>query len=280
MKKNISHELNCRLMASVVGFLAHAGATESATRVAFSRAIKDSRAKRAGNGGRSSRVRTDPQGDVTAHLLRVWHRDSRLISNRDLNPKALPLSKGRHNLKSLIRTLDPEADPSEVLKTMRAVGLIRRTSAGRYLPTANAAVIPRLHHWAVEHAAHSVIRLISTVYRNATREAEPLLERYSYVPDLNPAEAQEFAAFARQQGQGLLDTLDDWLELRRLRTAGNGHEASKSGIPAGVHLITFLGDQGEVRLRRAAKMPARQSAGRNRPVASKRRLTSPPSAPS
>jgi hypothetical protein len=148
----------------------------------------------------------------------------------------------------LIGSLDPSADASEVLRNMKMVGLIRKTKGGRYLPTASATVIPGLHPWATEHAARSVIRLVSTVFRNANRDGgeAPLLERYSYVPDLNPEEGREFADFSRSQGQAYLDTLDDWLEQRRVRDSGLAPRNRKRGIAAGVHVIAYLGDGAQV----------------------------------
>lgn len=242
-KKSISKQLPSKLLGPVLEFMVMAGLSEVAIRAAFERALlrSDSLRQRASTSEGKSRS----PGDVSAHLLRLWHRDSRYINGRTFQPRALPLSSGRNNLRALIKELDAGVNPTEVLQNMRAVGLIRRTSQGRYLPTSSAAVLPTLHPWAVEHAVHSVSRLLSTFRKNASSkpgDSPPLLERYSYVPDLDPLEVPAFEEFARSQGQVLLDVLDDWLEQRRAKGSRKSDRSVAGGVSAGIHLITFVGD--------------------------------------
>lgn len=244
-KKNISKQPPSKLLGPVLEFMAMAGLSEAAIRAEFERSLKQLESLR--QSARSEvRGRSRSPGDVSAHLLRLWHRDSRYINGRDFRPRSLPLSRGRNNLRTLIKELDSDANPTEVLQAMRAVGLIRRTTNGRYLPTSNAAILPTLHPWVVEHAVHSVLRLLSTVRKNASSKPgdQPLLERYSYVPDLDPLEVPAFEEFARSQGQVLLDILDDWLEQRRAnnKKVRKSERPMHAGIPAGIHLITFVGD--------------------------------------
>lgn len=238
-------QLQLKLFGSIVEFMTTVGLSEADIRRAFEEAVAKSSAKWPNPAGRNVDGKYQPNGDVSAHLLRMWYRDSRLIDSADCKPRPLPLSRGRNSLRALIGKLDPGADAAAVLKTMKAVGLIRRTASGRYLPTASAAVIPKMHPWMIEHAARSVIRLVSTVHRNAnpTPELPPLLERYSYVPDLNPGDARSFAEFARVQGLAYLDILDDWLEQRRVTKIRSSTRARRLGVAAGVHLITFLGSE-------------------------------------
>lgn len=238
-------ELQARLLASVLGFLVEAGVSEASIRRSFEGSLATLRKTQLVGRKKKADGQYRKSGDVSAQLLRSWHRDSRLVSSRDLKPRALPLYSGRNNLCGLIEKLDPSADPLAILRGMEQAGLIRRTNADRFLPTASATVIPRLHPWAMEHAAKSVIRLVSTVFRNANREdgAPPLLERYSYVPDLSPEEGRRFAEFSRAQGQVYLDTVDDWLEQRRVRKSDSSRRRKIQGVPAGVHVITYLGEE-------------------------------------
>lgn len=237
-------ELQTRLLASVLEFLVMAGASEYSIRSSFEKGLVRSREIRMARPKKKGGGQYQKSGDIAAQLLRIWHRDSRYVSAKDLSPKPLPLNGGRSSLCGLVKRIDPDVDSMAVLKSMSQVGLIRRTKSGRYLPTASAIVIPRLHPWATEHAAKSVIRLVSTVFRNANREVDdpPLLERYSYVPDLSPEEGRLFAEFSRAQGQVYLDTIDDWLEQRRVRRTGSGRRRTCDGVPAGVHVITYLGE--------------------------------------
>lgn len=238
--KSLPIEVPSRLLGSVVEFMVMAGLSESAIRRSFDSALRRVRPK----DPRSRLTGQTPEGDVTAHLLRIWHRDERYVDKVELKPKPLYLSRGRTSLRSMLMKLDPAVDVAATIRAMRDNGLIRRTKDGRYLPTARAAVLQTPHPWAVEHAAQSVLRLLATVSRNvsATPGVPPLLERYSYVPDLDPDEAHSFAEFARRQGQVLLDTLDDWLEVRRAKETVVGKAKRRVGIPAGLHLITFVGE--------------------------------------
>lgn len=271
-------ELQTRLLVSVLEFLAMAGAPESSIRDSIEKGLARSRTFR----NLAPKSKTDglyqKSGDVSAQLLRIWHRDSRYVSSSSLSPRPLPLSKGRNSLRLLVEKIDPEVNSMEVLRNMRQVGLIQRIKDGRYLPTASATVIPRLHPWATEHAAKSVIRLVSTVFRNASREVDdpPLLERYSYVPDLSPEEGKAFAEFSRSQGQVYLDTIDDWLEQRRAKRSSSIRGQANRGVPAGVHVITYLGDRSDTS---AVRSKLRKSRGSSSPRRLEGRATSPPATP-
>lgn len=271
-------ELQTRLLISLLEFLVMAGASESSIRQSFEKGLKKSRDVRVTRPKRKADGQYQKSGDISAQLLRIWHRDSRYVSSRDLSPKALPLRTGRNSLRSLVDRLDPEVDSMAILRSMRQVGLIRRTKGGRYLPTTNATVIPRLHPWATEHAAKSVIRLVSTVFRNASREADdpPLLERYSYVPDLSPEEGRLFAEFSRAQGQVYLDTVDDWLEQRRVREPRPGRRGAVRGVPAGVHVITYLGEGADGA---EEKRQMRELGRSSKSTRTARKATSPPATP-
>jgi hypothetical protein len=238
--KRLSIAVSAKLFRSLIDFMMTSGLPESATRRAFDLAIKSANAAKK----KPPRLTCfTPKGDVGAHLLRLWHRDARYIDPVEAKPRPLLLSGGRNSLRAIIKKLDPTVDPDLTIQAMKANGLIKRTKNGRYLPTVNAAILKTSHYWAMEHAAQSVQRLLATIARNANASSSnpPLLERYSYVPNLNPAEANSFAEFTRRQGQVLLDTLDDWLEQRRAKTDSR-RATTLSGVPAGLHIITFLGD--------------------------------------
>jgi hypothetical protein len=276
-KKKMSKDLQSKLLASVVEFMTRTGVSEPEIKSAFKKGLihaQPGRARRQTGcvGGRYPR-----SGDISAHLLRMWHREDKYVDSREFKPRPLYLAKGRVSLRNLVFKVDPDADAVQVLRGMKDAGLIRKTASGRYLPTTSAAVIPPLHPWAAEHTAKSVVRLVSTVRRNSSLDSgtPPLLERYSYVPDLDPAEAKAFAEFARSQGQAYLDTLDDWLEQRRARPTGSSPKRP-IGIAAGVHLITYLGNDADCGERksllqagkrsRAASPPPGSSALRKRPT--------------
>jgi hypothetical protein len=182
--------------------------------------------------------------NLSGELLRLWHRDGRYI-NKLARPRPLYMSKGKVNLVSALKKLDPSADARDILRSMRAVGLIRRTKDGRYLPTAESAIIDELHPLLAEHVARSFIRLVSTICRNTdpVGKALPLIERQAAVSDLNPADSQAFADFTRVQGIAYLEAVDDWLQQRRLHRTPMARRPKTGGVAASVHLVAYLGDE-------------------------------------
>lgn len=276
-KRPLSRKLQMSFLGAVIEFMARIGISEKEIRSSFEHGMAHAREaiSTVESSGSDAKYRAD--GDVSAYLLRLWCRDQRFMDSIKLTPRPLPLLRGKNNLRCLITSLDPRVDAVEVLNAMKAARLIRRVSNGRYVPTDDGAIFSSLHPWAIEHTAKSVIRLVSTVFRNAsgsTREP-PLLERYSYVPDLDPANKRAFAEFTRLQGLTYLQAVDDWLEQSRVRSPRRALRARANGITAGVHLITYLGEASKSRGR--SKKSTQGRPGRR--VRSLTVPTSPPSTP-
>ncbi len=243
--KGLPGSLQLKLLRAIVEFMIRSGLSDSAIRGAFGASLgylEGSKIKKKGDVSREGKYVGN--GNVSAELIRLWTRDGRYI-DRDARPKPLSLSSGRNSLISLITRLDPSTDPYSEVESMRTVGLLRRLPNGKYVPTAESVKIDRLHPLAIEHVAKSLIRLVTTVCRNTDprRQAIPLIERYAYVPDLSKAEAKAFAEFTRAQGMAYLESVDDWLEQRRVRRLpARGARSSRIGVTAGVHLVAYLGD--------------------------------------
>lgn len=264
-KDRLTPALRQRLLGAVVEFMWISGVSEPTIRDAFESGLQAIRAR----SSKGSFSREDGKfvgnGDVSAELLRIWHRDERYI-NKDAHPKPFHLSRGRPNVYSIIRKLDPDSNPATVVREMVAVGALRRLPSGKFIPTSESVTIAQLHPLAIEHVAKSVVRLVSTVCRNTDRQGSslPLIEKYAYVPDLDRAAAREFAEFTRTQGMAYLEAVDDWLEKHRARRASTSARRKMQGVTAGVHLVAYLGDSADVSRSATAAM--------RRPSA---RLTSP-----
>lgn len=260
-KNRMSQPMQLKLLRSVLDLMATAGVSEDAIRGSFEKSLLLTRRIRVDKNAGTVEGRYQAQGDVSALLLRLWFRDARFVDDEGCNPRPLHPSKGKDNLRSLIRDLDRSADATVVLEEMKSARLIRKTASGKYLPTRSAMIIPSLHPWTIEHAVRSVTRLVSTVNRNAGRGSGrlPLLERYSYVPDLDPREGRAFAEFSQAQGQAFLEVLDDWLEQRRIRK-GRSKGRVRAGLPAGVHIIAYLDEEASTRSRATTKSKRTRAA--------------------
>ena len=194
----------------------------------------------------SARVELPDIGSDTAAgaVLRAWHRDKSYI-DEEARPIPLKMTGKHRGLAALMRRQDPQCDVQTLTKGMLAVGLIRRKRDGSYVPMTESATIRQLHPLLIDHVAKSVMRLVETVYRNTDplTATTPMIERYAHVPDLDSADAEDFAAFAQQQGAAYLEAIDDWLETRRVKSKSGKQRHSTGKIAAGVHLVAYLGDQ-------------------------------------
>lgn len=240
--------LRLKMFGAVLEFMRDSGVSEAEMRTSFEKGLSRlTRRKTMGKGFRRDE-RHVGSISLSGELLRLWHRDGRYI-DRDAKPRPMYLSKGKVNLTSALRRIDPSANAAEILRSMKAVGLIQRTKDGRYIPTAESAIVDELHPLLAEHVARSVIRLVSTICRNTDPSGKsiPLIERQAAVSDLDPADSKEFAEFTRIQGMAYLESVDDWLQQRRAGRGSSGKGRKASGVAASVHLVAYLGDEVEVR---------------------------------
>lgn len=276
--KAMSKDLQQKLFGTVVEFMTRAGVSESAIEEAFRRGFRRAKELRSGRLHEYQDGSYLQNGDVSADLLRAWHRESRLISDVDATPRPLHLRKGKSSIRALILKLHKAADVESVIAFLKSAQLITRTSNGRYLPTDEAGTITQDDSFVVEHLVKSVIRLFGTMRRNTSPvgRKEPLIERYAYVSDLNPVDRKSFAQFTRAQGVAYLQAVDDWMEQRRVGRARGAVRSGKRGIVAGVQIVAYLGDGLEIASGTASGIGRQRNitgaSGRNVP-------TSPPATP-
>jgi hypothetical protein len=232
------------LLASVIHFMSKSGMSTTNIQRSFRISVHKVGSRSREHAKGSSALPSIGSDTVAGAVLRSWHRDSAYI-DEEAQPRPLKLAGRSPSLVALVRRQDANCDAESLVSDMLSVGLIRRTRNGHFLPTAESATIGQLHPLAVDHVAKSVARLLDTVQRNTDSAIPrmPLIERYAHVPDLDPADAKEFAAFAQQQGAAYLAAIDDWLETRRVQSRAGKKRRSRTKVAAGVHLVAYLGDQ-------------------------------------
>jgi len=249
-----------KLVQSVIGFLVRSGMSAAEVRTILSECLSKEGLATTFSMSPTADAQKVGNGDVSAEVMRIWHRDSRFL-DQEANPRPLQLNRGANSLIGLVKKLDPSGDAMRSIGVMRSVGLIRRRPDGRYMPTAESVKIDHLHPLAIEHIAKSVVRLVATVCRNTDprRRAMPLVERYAYAPDMSRKEAMAFAEFTRNQGMAYLESVDDWLEQRRIRSSSAPSRRGKNAsVAAGVHLFAYIDDYGSTMTRgRTARGSAR-----------------------
>lgn len=256
-----------QVMKSILDFLLKSGMRSKEIRTILSECLAPVDGESRAQNFKPKKANAVGNGNVSAEVMRIWHRDARFL-DRDANPRPLQLNRGANSLTALIKKLDPCGDAMKSVSVMRAVGVIRRTSDGRYVPTAESVKIDYLHPLAIEHIAKSIVRLVSTVCRNTdpNRQAIPLIERYAYAPDMSREEASAFAEFTRNQGMVYLEAVDDWLEQRRVKRRSTlKRPTAANSVAAGVHLFAYVDEIG-ARPARQERKSTRQLALSSRPA--------------
>jgi len=172
-----------------------------------------------------------------------WFRSQEFI---DRNGKPIPLrllGPGK-TVQSLIAADNAAVPAGEIARELGRLGLVKKTAAGRYVPTALHSLIRTHHPYLTEHIAHSIIRFLHTVNENASGSGNsvPLIERYAHVSSISESRVRDFKDFSNQQGEALIDTVNDWLESNR---ANSKATSPKNTYQAGLHVFAYVARSGK-----------------------------------
>ena len=179
-----------------------------------------------------------------AAAIKIWHNDPKYL-NSSARPKALRLRGRAPSVESLARKACPDGNHVSLMVALRSSGILKRSAGGRFLPAEEYATPQGLHPIAIQHVAKSVVRLVETALRNTHSSGRgiSLIERFARVPDLDAREAKAFAEFTRRQGLAYLQSVDDWLETRRINGKVKTRPQRGGTTGAGVHLFAYIGDE-------------------------------------
>ena len=148
-----------------------------------------------------------------ADALTKWHSDGAFLTSEGL---ARPLQKsGKASLASLAKQIAPTATATKILMSdLIHLGFVRRTG-NRYLPSRRSAVSGQPNALILAHATSAVLRFLNTVSHNVSRGSPPRYERQVSDARICAADVPMFLRFVEQQGQYLIDSVDDWLSTRK-----------------------------------------------------------------
>ena len=172
-----------------------------------------------------------------------WFRSKEFI-DRTGKPIPLKLLGPGKTVESLIAMEGAKIAADSIARELGRLGLVKKTSAGAYVPTALHSLIRKRHPYLTEYIAHSIIRFLHTVNDNAggTEIDVPLIERYAHVSSLPESKIREFKDFSNQQGEALIDTVNDWLESNRASPKTSG---ARSSFQAGLHVFAYVARRGK-----------------------------------
>lgn len=148
-----------------------------------------------------------------ADALTKWHSDSAFLTSEGL---ARPLQRsGKTSLHTLVKHIAPTRTGAKTLMSdLIQLGFVRKTG-NRYLPSRRSAVIGQPNALILAHATSAVLRFLNTVSHNVSRGSPPRYERQVSDARICAADVPMFLRFVEQQGQYLIDSVDDWLSTRK-----------------------------------------------------------------
>lgn len=239
--RRIPKRLQQSLLKSILQVMVDAGLGEAEIRASFETVLSKTLLRKEAR-GKLQRERYRDEGDLSADLLRRWHRDDRYLDSVYAKPKPLHLTKGRQSIKAMALDMNPQANVNELIHFLMSSGLIRKCADGKYVPTTEVGAISHSDKFVAEHVAKSIVRFVSTVRRNAKLGlvGQSLIERFAYVSDLDPENLSRFGEFTKSQGHAYLQVVDDWMEQRRVKAKRGRSPKSKKGVFAGLHIIAYM----------------------------------------
>jgi hypothetical protein len=221
---------------ALLEFLRDSGLDKKKVEALVKRAIKELNEKKASHPAAS----IDPGvASIVGTAYHTWFRNRAYIAN-DGRPKALKLLGKGPSVESLIARESPSVPAEKIAHELFRLGMLKKTKSGRYLPTELHSLIRYEHPYLSEHVAHSIIRLLNTVQHNSglRPSAGPLIERFAHVSSIPKSKVREFKDFTTQQGEALIDTVNDWLEANK---SSEPRRKGKRDLQAGLHVFAFVG---------------------------------------
>jgi hypothetical protein len=177
------------------------------------------------------------QGYVSkaSQVLEAWHRDTTFLDVQK-QPLPLPLDGAGPTLTDLVRRIAPALPVGAMVKELRSAGALEELPDGRLRPLKRSYVpqpltAERLRLWS------SVLSDISnTIEYNfeLERGATPRFERRAVNLHVDRDALPEFRKLLEQEGQRLLERIDDWLSEHQA-TSVDEKDAVRLGV--GVYQI-------------------------------------------
>ena len=183
-----------------------------------------------------------------ADALMVWHTSDKFLTAKGL-PRPLTLN-GDQSLHALAKTVAKESQVAiEVRNDLVALALVDNTEGG-YLPSKRSAILGKSNPLSLAYASISISRLIQTMIHNFSGQKPRRFERQVAEAEIRASDLPAFLRFADEQGQYLIDAIDDWLLPRK--AAATTEDAS---VSVGLSTFAWVVDTRQPRLkdRKAAR---------------------------
>jgi hypothetical protein len=176
-----------------------------------------------------------PTGDLEKHYSRIsnvaealmlWHTNRDFVTSAG-EPKRLPIS-GRCSLTSLSSRVTGRTNEAKLLVRDLADLASPGKKGSHYIPSRRSAIQTSSSGANLAYGTLAICRLIETITSNLSGRSPPLFERQVSNIRIHPNDVPMFLRFVQEQGQYLIDSIDDWL----LRRSSSERDAISVGIGA------------------------------------------------
>jgi len=213
----------------------------SLTKPALGRIIREAHERAQRNAEKfSPKQRARVDHDAIGHVVYHWQRSPAYL-DKDGKPIPIPALGPAPSVEALFKQLKIARKFRTALPHLREFRQVRVTKKGLYQPRSEATIYPKLTPEVVELLTLTMNRLVATVLKNTSprrKNSMPLVERVAFVPDLPLAQLPEFKRFVREQAAGMVETVNEWLESRRGRSARKPDAPGRA--TAGLHAFAFV----------------------------------------
>jgi hypothetical protein len=147
-----------------------------------------------------------------AEALMLWHSSEQFVTEAGA-PKPLARA-GKMSLVTLSRRISSTPrQAAQIVSDLINFGLVI-SADHKFTPVRRSAVPTSTNAVHLAYASMAIARLIATISNNVSGTAQPRYERQVSNINIPACELPMFLRFVEQQGQGLIDSVDDWLSKR------------------------------------------------------------------
>lgn len=148
------------------------------------------------------------------HVLTVWFSDAAYL-DADGKPRPLPLEGGSVSVASLVRRVDREVDPREVLAYLVRSGAVRRKGK-HYVPCMRGVLLRGVRGPDYFHTLHVLTNFLGTLEHNLQprRTVPGRFERFVANPNFPVSQLEPLYTFLQRQGEEVLPRVDLYMHQR------------------------------------------------------------------
>jgi hypothetical protein len=174
-------------------------------------------------------------------ILKEWYTNPYFTDSKGI-PLPLRTRGGRRSFGALVRRVDPRADPSEVLDVLLSSGAVRRQgrdgvrALGRVFNTSGSNELNAVRLLCVVDAIITMVNKNFAV-RAQDRFSKGFYERAATNRYVDARCVNRFHVFLREQGDDLMQTVDDWLSAHTSKTTAKGRSAKTVRVGTGIYMF-------------------------------------------